>query len=197
MVTALDPITHRITLAAMPAPLTIDAGGKVTYWSFPASSAHLDDAVRGSWGNLVAGKPIYVHGDTKDAAGAMSASLILTGGWRSYAGTVESFDALHGLIRLRELDTNKPLTIHADFSNLYAIARPQGTTQSPRHNMWGMSFGDLHPGDGVLVLGQEEPGSDRIRGLALVTGFSSLGVVVTPDEEVHWIFDAIGLGSAK
>ncbi len=198
VVTALDSRTHRLTLAASPGPLTVDASGKVIYWNFPPASAHLDDAVRGSWSDLSVGKPIYIHGDKKDAGGTMSASLILTGGWRSFAGAIESLDALHGLVHLRELDSNQPLTVHADFSNLYAIARPQGTAQSPRHNMWGMSFGDLHPGDGVLVLGKQGEGTDRIEGLALVTGFSSLGgVPITPGEEVHWIFDAIGLGSAK
>jgi hypothetical protein len=200
VVAALDPQTRRITVTpsgdGSEASLAVDAGGKVVYWRFPRTAAGLSDAVRGSWDKILIGDAIYIRGERQSESGPMLARLIISGGFRSFVGTIEAIDALNGLIRLRDLGSGKTRVVHVSFNDLYVISRPPGSAGSQAEcKLYRMSFGDPKPNDSVVAFGKEDGPSDRVHGFALIAGFSSFGAIpFGPDAHTHWIFDALGIG---
>lgn len=94
-VKALDQANHRITVrVSASSDVSVDAAGSVAFWILPAAADEPSDAVRGSWESLAPGNPIYVRGERVTGMPTMRARLIVSGGFRSFAGSVESMDLL-------------------------------------------------------------------------------------------------------
>jgi hypothetical protein len=186
--------------------LTVSAGNKTTgysvdvsptadYWIIPRDSIHLSDAVAGSLDRVAAGDTLYIRGAKGDAGRAFVASLLITGGFRSYAATIESMETLNELMHVRLVLSGNHRTVHTGLGEFYAVGKVErDTAASKAHRLYRMDAADLRPGDTILILGVDQ-GGDSLRALALIAGFSPFGVL-PPDlgQQMRWVFDNVTLG---
>jgi hypothetical protein len=98
-VKSLDPANHRITVSVSASTdVLVDAAAPVAFWNLPAAADDPADAVRGAWESLATGDAIYVRGERVSGTRAMRARLIVSGGFRSFSGSIESMEPLTGLV---------------------------------------------------------------------------------------------------
>jgi hypothetical protein len=199
IVSGVDQEARRITL-------TVSAGDKTKsysvgvsptadYWIIPRDSIHLSDAVAGSLDRVAAGDTLYIRGKKSDAGREFVANLLVTGGFRSYAATIESMDTLNELMHVRLVLSGNHRIVHTGLGEFYAVGKVGSDAAGPKvHRLYRMDAADLRPGDTVLILGVDE-GGDSLRAFALIAGFSPFGVLPPdPSEQMRWVFDNVNLG---
>lgn len=177
---ALDPRTRRIALKVVQAgrssEITVDASGPVTYQSAQKGAL---TGLPASWNRLSVGDYIYVRGDKLPDAGTMAARLVVTGGFRTVTGTIESMDPLDERIHIRTLASGTDRTIDIDPSKLHAT--------SPGGRISDIDFADLQEGDQVLVLGETAAESGDVQAWAVIASFSSFGFKPSDDTQLLWM----------
>ena len=172
--------------------VVIDAGGPIAFWTLPAQAIDPADAVPGHWQELKAGDEIYVRGDGASTTGAIRARLIVSGGFRSFIGAIESMDPLTEVLRLRDFRSGRSCSVHFDFTQIYIVGKNSGLED---RRLYSATVGDLKEGDSVLVLARQHGEAGRVDGLLLITGFSRDGILQpAPGESSDWIFKAVGFG---
>src|SRR5712671_1996821 len=192
VVSGLDRKARRVTLAMSGAgkdtSYSVDIRPNAAFWVFPSNAIRLRDAVAGSFDKVAPGDTLYVRG-TKGGANRFSASLIVSGGFRSFAATIETMETLDEQMHVRLVLSGDKRTVHVGLEELYTIGRAEGATAGMARRLYRISAGDLQPGDTVLILGMNE-GQDLLRACALITGFSPSGVIPPdPSQQMRWIFD--------
>jgi hypothetical protein len=190
-----DASDHKITVSVSGSPdVSVDAAGPVTFWILPTGSDDLADVIRGGWKTLVAGDAIYIRGERNPGAQTMRARLIVSGGLRSFAGSVESMEPLTSLLRLRDFRSGRNLPVHFEFMPIYIVGKTTASGAGERH-LYPGTVGDLKQGDSVLMLGRENNQTGGVDAFLLITGFSPGGVVQPgPGQSADWIFQAVGFG---
>jgi len=172
---------------------SVDVSSNAAYWSFPRNAAHLTDAVAASLDRVAEGDTLYVRGTKDGATQKFVAGLILSGGFRIFAATIETMETLDELF-VRLVPSGDRRTVRVGLEDLYTVGLAGGATTGGARRLYRSGAADLLPGDTVLVLGINE-GRDSIRACALITGFSALGVLPPdPSQQMRWIFDSIPLG---
>jgi len=95
VVKALDPANHRITVrVSASTDVSVDGAGSVGFWILPATANNPSDVVSGSWDSVVLGEAIYVRGKRVTGMPTMRARMVVSGGFRSLTGSIESMDPL-------------------------------------------------------------------------------------------------------
>jgi hypothetical protein len=198
VVSGLDRQARQITLE-------VSAGGKTSsysirvspsavYWIFPRDSVRFSDAVSGSLDRVNMGDPLYVRGTKDGASQKFVANAIVSGGFRSFAATIETMEILDEALHVRLVLSGNRKTVHISFGELYAVGREGSTAAGKARRLYRIDAADLQPGDTVLILGINE-GSDSVRAGALIAGFSPFGVLPPdPSQQMRWIFDNVPLG---
>ena len=126
-VKALDPANHRITVrVSASSDVSVDAAGSVAFWILPTAADDPADAVRGGWESLATGDAIYVRGERVTGMRTMRARLIVSGGFRSFSGSVESMEPLTSLLRLRDFRSGRSRPVHFDFMPIYVVGKNSG-----------------------------------------------------------------------
>ncbi len=197
-VRSLDPVNHRIAVSVpTSSDVSVDAGGSVAFWILPAAAHDPADAVRGNWESLAAGDAIYVRGERATGMPTMRASLIVSGGFRSFSGSVESMEPLSNLVRLRDFRSGRSRSVHFDFMSIYVVG--EDTVPGARgRRLYTATIGDLKEGDSVLILGRENYQTGDIEAFQLITGFALGGVLQPgPGQSADWIFQAVGFGGHR
>ena len=197
-VKALDPANHRITVrASASSDVSVDAAGSVTFWILPAAADEPSDTVRGGWESLAPGDAIYVRGERVTGIPTMRARLIVSGGFRSFAGSVESMEPLTSVLQLRDFRSGRTRPVHFDFMSIYVVGK--NTVPGPRdRRLYPATVGDMKEGDSVLLLGRENDQVGGINAFLLITGFSPGGVLQPgPGQSADWIFQSIGFGGSR
>lgn len=170
----------------------IDALGPIASWTLPAQTRNPADLIPTNWKKLTVGDEIYIRGDRVPGTGVIRAKLIVTGGFRSFVGSIESMDPLREFLHLRDFRSDGIRSMHFDFMPIYIVGSASRSTD--RH-LYAATAGDLNEGDSVLVLGREDPKTGRIDAFLLITGFSRDGIVQAgPGQSSDWIFKAVGFG---
>jgi len=179
VITALDPRTRNITLKlshpTTSSQITIDASGPVTYQAFSAGRFRELPTL---WNQLSVGNYLYVRGEKSGDAHVMAARLIVAGDFRTFTGTIESMDALGERIRVRAMLSGDTRTVDADPAVLYVT--------SPAGPMRRIDFGDIQPGDPVLVLAQRNGQAGDVQAVAVIRSFSSFGFGDREDGRLPW-----------
>jgi hypothetical protein len=156
----------------------------------------LSDAVAGSLDRVSSGDTIYVRGRKGGARYTFVASLIILGGFRSFAATIEPTGPLDDLLHVRLVLSGKSRTVHIAPGEFYAIGRGERAAAGHSRRLYQMSVADLQQGDTVLILGIDQ-GDGSLRACALIAGFSPFGVLPPdPSQQMRWIFDNVALGDA-
>jgi hypothetical protein len=198
-VKALDQANHRITVrASASSDVSVDAAaGSVTFWILPAAADDPSDTVRGGWQSLAPGDAIYVRGERVTGMPTMRARLIVSGGFRSFAGSVESMEPLTSVLQLRDFRSGRIRPVHFDFMSIYVVGK--NTVPGARdRRLYPATVGDMKEGDSVLLLGREKDQGGVIDAFLLITGFSPVGVLQPgPGQSADWIFQAIGFGGQR
>ena len=198
IVKSLDPGAHRITVTVSPSSeVSVDAAGSVAFWKLPAAANNPSDVVRGGWESLATGDAIYVRGERVNGTVSMQARLIVSGGFRSFIGSVESMDPLTSLLQVRDFRSGRSRPVHFDFMSIYVVGRNTAPDTQNRR-LYPATIGDLKVGDSVLIMGRENEPTHDIDSLLLITGFSPRGVLRPgPAQSPDWIFQAMGFGEHR
>ena len=197
-VKALDPANHRITVrVSASTDVSVDAAGSVAFWILPTAANDPSETVSGGWESLALGDAIYVRGERVTGTPTMRARLIVSGGFRSVAGSVESMEPLKELLLLRDFRSGRDRPVHFDFLPIYVVGKDEAPGSRDRR-LYLATIGDLNEGDSVLILGRENHQAGDIEAFMLITGFSPGGVLQPgPGQSVDWIFRAIGFGGSR
>jgi hypothetical protein len=197
-VKTLDPANHRITVSVPASPdVSVNAAGSVAFWVLPAAADDPADTVHGSWESLAAGEAIYVRGERVPGMPTMRARLIVSGGFRSFAGSVESMDPLTNVLNLRDFRSGRTRPVHFDFMSIYVVGKNAASGAGDRR-LYPGTVGDMKKGDSVLILGRENDQTGDIDAFLLITGFSPGGVLQPgPGQSADWVFEAIGFGGHR
>jgi hypothetical protein len=193
-VKSLDAGSHKITLSvAGSAEFSVNAAGSVAFWKLPAAAHGPADAVQGGWESLATGDVIYVRGERAAGMRSMQARLIVSGGFRSFTGSVESIEPLTGLVHLRDFRVGRSRPVHFNFMSIYVVGKSTAPGVQDRH-LYSATVGDLKQGDSVLVLGRENGETGDVEAFLMVTGFAPGGFLRPgPGQSADWIFQAVGL----
>ena len=197
-VKALDPANHRITVkVTASSDVSVDAAGPVEFWTLPTAADDPSDAVRGGWESLATGDAIYVRGERATGMPARRARMIISGGFRSFTGSVESMEPLTSSLRLRDFRSGRIRTVHFNFTTMYVVGKNTVPGDQDRR-LYPATIGDLKVGDSVLVMGRENDQTAGIDLFLLITGFSPGGVLrPSAAQSSDWIFQAIGFGGTR
>ena len=175
---------------------SVNVSPHVAYWFFPPDAVSLSDAVGGSWDRISTGDPLYVRGTKGAEAQSFVANLIVSGGVRSFAATIQPTDPLDDLLHVRLVLSGKMRTVHIAFGEFYAIGRAERASPGNARRLYRMSVADLQQGDTVLILGIDQ-GDGSLHACALIAGFSPFGVLPPdPSQQMRWIFDNVALGDS-
>jgi hypothetical protein len=191
-VASLD-IDHRRIELRIPrgSDISIDIAEPTAFRVLPAQADDLSDAVAGDWRQAAPGDELYVRGERQAGMAAIRARLIVSGGFRTFVGTVDSMGPLTETLQLRDFRSGRLRSIHFDFMPIYVAAR--GATPGD-HPLYWATVGDLNEGDSVLVLAHQNVGTGSIGAFALITGFARAGIMgPASGESSDWIFNAIGI----
>lgn len=198
VIQAIDRAAHTMTVTVSPSSVvTVDTSGPVQYWNFPASAEDPADTVRSTGEALTPGQAVYVRGGRTSGSPNIQARLIVSGGLRTFAGSIESMDPLNSLLHLRDLRTGRSRLAHFDFSSIDIVGKATAAGSRARQVFPG-TLGDLEEKDAVLIFGKEDQASGMIQALLLVTGFSPGGILQPgPGQSPDWIFEAVGFGASR
>jgi hypothetical protein len=194
-VKSLDTSNHKITVSvSASSEVSVDVAGPVAFWILPAAADDPAEAIRGGWETLVAGDDIYVRGERVPGTLTMRARLIVSGGFQSFTGSIDSIEPLTSLVRLRDFRSGRSRSVHFDFMPIYLVGK---TTAPDAHDrrLYPGNVGDLKEGDSVLIMGRENNQTGGIDAFLLITGFSPGGIVQpSAGQPADWIFQAVGFG---
>jgi Domain of unknown function (DUF5666) len=192
-VKSLDTRNHRMALRTPGgADVQIDAADPIAFWTLPAQTHDPAEVVPADWQKLTVGDEVYVHGDRAFTTGAIRARLVVSGGFRSFVGSVESMEPLNELLRLRDFRSGRSRSVHFDFMPIYIAGRAAGSAD--RH-LYSGTIGDLKEGDSVLIMARQDGHTGHIDALLLITGFSRAGIAgPEPGQSPDWLFRAVGIG---
>jgi hypothetical protein len=189
-------ITLEVSTGDKKKSYAIDVSRNAAYWFFPRDAVGLSDAVAGSLDRISSGDTLYVRGTKGDVGQSFIASLIVLGGLRSFAATIEPTGPLDDLLHVRLVLSGNRRTVHIAPGEFYAIGRSGGAAAGYSRRLYRMSVADLQRGDTVLILGIDA-GDGSLRACALIAGFSPFGILPPdPSQQMRWIFDNVALGDA-
>jgi hypothetical protein len=175
-VKALDRANHRITVrVSASSDVSVDAAGSVPFWILPTATHDSADTVHGGWESLATGDAIYVRGERVTGMPTMRATLIVSGGFSSLAGSVETMESLTSLLQLRDFRSGRSRPVHFDFISIYVVGKNAAPGARDRR-LYPATIGDLKEGDSVLLLGRENDRTGDIDAFLLIAGFSPGGV---------------------
>ena len=164
----------------------------IEFWILPPDALDPTNAMAGDWSKLTVGDEIYVRGKKAHGAEAVRARLVISGGFRSFIGAIESMDPLTQTIRLRDFRSGSSRSVRFDFNSIYVAGAASGSAHRP---LYFATIGDLKEGDSVPILALHDPHSGDIRALQLITGFSRQEIARPAEERSSdWIFKAVGFG---
>jgi hypothetical protein len=197
IVSEIDRKAQRITLEVSTGDTktthVVEVGPNAAYWVFPPNSINLSDAVTGSLEAVALGDALYVRGTKSGASEKFRATLIVSGGFRSFAATIETMEILDETLDVRLVLSGNLRKAHIPLGVLYSVAQVGGATDKTR-GLYRIAAADLQPGDTVLILGTSA-WPDSVRACALVAGFSPSGVLPPdPSQQMPWVFDKLLLG---
>lgn len=133
--------------------VSVDAAGSVAFWILPSAAHDPADTVNGGWESLALGDAIYVRGERANGMPTMRARMVVSGGFRSFAGSVESMEPLTELLVLRDFRSGRDRPAHFDSLPIYVAGKNEVPGAHDRR-LYLATIGDLNEGDSVLILAE-------------------------------------------
>ncbi len=120
VVTAINADTKEITITARAREtktIIIDASA-AGFQRYASDSIRFADAKPGSFAELRTGDTVRALGDKNEEGTRLKAEEIVSGAFQTIAATVISVDAATGEVRLTDLQTKKPVTVHTNQNSM-------------------------------------------------------------------------------
>jgi hypothetical protein len=115
VVTAVNPETREITISSRSMGGTqsvlIPVAEKVDVRRYAPDSIKFSDAQPGTLAEVKVGDQLRALGERSADGGRFTAEKVVTGSFRTVAGTVSGLDAASGEIKISDLQTKQPLTV--------------------------------------------------------------------------------------
>jgi hypothetical protein len=173
--------------------ILVNTSEKTRFRCYGGHGTELTAISPASWEQLRVGDRIYVHGTPSADAKSLNSTLIISGGLDAIGGSIAEINPLEETVRLKNLNTEQFVTVHIGPGALNLInpnpsdPGPESTGQAPV--LQTIDFGDIGPGDSVIVLGRQVGDLDmRVDGLALIVNFGR------PLQSVTWELMPVTLG---
>jgi len=153
IITALKPETKEITISsrtmAGPQPLIIPVSDKVEMRRYAPDSIKFTDAKPANFAELKVGDQLRALGERSVDGSAFNAEKVVTGSFKTVAGTITAVDSATGEVKINDLQTKQSLTI--------VVKQDAVLRKFPAANeMGGMMMG-RGPGAGGAAAGQTPP----------------------------------------
>src|SRR4029077_1937228 len=130
---------------------SVDVSPNAAYWFFPRNTIGLGDAVTGSLDRVAPGDTLYVRATKGNTSQNFVASLIVSGGFRSFAATIETMETLDELLHVRLVLSGDRRTVPVGSGELYTIGQAGGAAVGSAGRFYRIAAADLHPGHTVLI----------------------------------------------
>ena len=115
IISALNPTSKEITITtrsmAGSTPVIIAVGEKVEFRRYAPDSIKFGDAKESNFAELKVGDQLRALGERSPDGAKFTAEKIVTGSFRTVAGTVTAIDPATGEIKINDLEKKQPLTI--------------------------------------------------------------------------------------
>ena len=115
VISALNPTSKEITITtrsmAGSTPVIIPVGEKVEMRRYAPDSIKFGDAKESNFAELKVGDQLRALGERSPDGSKFTAEKIVTGSFRTVAGTVTAIDAATGEVKINDLEKKQPLTI--------------------------------------------------------------------------------------
>jgi hypothetical protein len=206
-VARIDARTHRIVLKRIGLDgrtytTDVDASDPVLLRKYGPDASTVASASAADWNDVRTGDQIYIRGKRNADGSRIRAALIILGGFRTVVGTVLSIDALHECIELKNVRSERILSVYVKPRALFRISPllPDGVERintvggQQGWKLHPLEFADLQEGDTVTILLRVGDPPDDLHALAMVTGFGSFGLVSQhEDDQALWLLDPLNL----
>jgi hypothetical protein len=150
-VTALNPESKEITIALRgPAAktLTIDAAS-AGFRRYAPDSVRFADAKPSAFTELKIGDSVRALGDKNEDGSRVKAEDVVSGAFRTLAGTVVSVDASAGELKLTDLQTKQIVTVRTNADTLARRLPPEMAAMMARRMQGGAASGGANAGEGA------------------------------------------------
>jgi hypothetical protein len=142
-------------------------------------------------GDLQVGDQIFVRGTRDVADPAITAALVLKGGYRAILGTLIDVQPLTSMIKVKEYGTGRKLSISLPGGEVFRTTESitQATRVDPGAGIMlaPAGYADLEKGDAIVVVGRINDQTSEGEGLAVITKFGTFGVVPrSADDRIVW-----------
>ena len=115
-VTAVNPATNEITVAArggfgVDKTVVVAANDKTAFRRYAQNSVKYSDAQIGTLSDVKVGDQLRAFGDKSTDGARITAEEVLSGSFRTVAGKIEAIDTTKREITVKDLSTNKSVTV--------------------------------------------------------------------------------------
>ena len=173
-------------------PVQVQLGSDVKLRTFSPTAASVTDATSFHAEDLHVGDRVYVWGNRPPGESSLPAQIVANNGFRAITGNILSISPMTSTVQIREFGTGRTLDVKLSASQLYrtapAITSPTKISTPAGVPLVNLGFGDLQPGDVVVVLGKTEDQGSEAAGVILITQFGTFGVSPNdPSGQLTWI----------
>jgi hypothetical protein len=186
------------TLVVFPVPpsphgsaLTITLAPDAELRAAPTTARRLADLMPFEFGDLQLGEQIFVRGTRDVADPAITASLVLKGGYRAILGTLIDVQPLRSTITVREYGSGRKLSISVPGGEVFRTTESisQATRVDPGAGIMlaPVGYADLEKGDAIVAVGRINDHKSEGEALAVITKLGTFGVVPrSADDRIVW-----------
>jgi len=112
IVSAIDPATGTITLAAGAKKVTVNTSSKTDFRRFAGDSVKYQDAKPGTFAQIRVKDQLQARGAKSPDGSSVQAEEVVSGSFENLSGLISSVDATAGTITLKDLMTKKTMTVN-------------------------------------------------------------------------------------
>lgn len=122
-ISALNPDTKQITVSVPsrvegPRAIVVESADSAQYRRYAPDSVRFSDAKPSSYAELKVGDHIRVLGEKNSEGTRIKPEEIVSGSFRNVAGVVTTVNAAAGEVVIKDLQTNKPLTVRVNSQSM-------------------------------------------------------------------------------
>ena len=111
IVSAVDAGAGTLTIAVGPRKVSVVTSSATQYRRYSGDSVKFEDAKPGTLAQIQPGDQLRVLGNKSDDGSSIQAEEIVSGSFKSLAGTIATIDAAGGKLTLKDLATKKTYTV--------------------------------------------------------------------------------------
>ena len=189
-VSAVHAETKEITVDARtaegPKPIVVATTEETKFRRYAPDSVRFSDAQPGTFADLKVGDQLRALGTKSADGGRFAPEEIVTGAFQTISGTITEVDAEKKEIRIKDLQSQQPVTVAVSKDSsmrrltpemvtaLTAPAKAGGDLQEMFDQLPAFTVAELKAGDSILVSSTKGTDPARVTAIAVVSGVGPL-----------------------